>query len=352
MAKSTVIFGINHKRYPYLYDRSQLKLGTKLFVGFDCEDNAVQFSSDHFENSRLFVVNWIATSEWYVLLEDKFIVNVGMEQKVISIVEPYIEAEVVKNALNIAARDIRLEHSYKTKEFEKSRLSVINTVVDRFGIYRKLQNPDVCEILFNRHQALSVYLLLTCFDRLGQPSDWLDFGSWLQAEETKEERDKCVNEIKDKTTDIVKISLNLYSYYNSIYGVRLAFFRFLENLLPSDIRRELFDSFIINKIPNPPALLKGEVLSDKEKGKYLFKIRNNFTHKAKAIPGVSSNAAFPENFPVDRNSWVVYEQWHESDYWFSVDIRNWPEVFEKVVRVGLAEYLKNIQNSLNNGREV
>jgi hypothetical protein len=36
--------------------------------------------------------------------------------------------------------------------------------------------------------TLCAYLLLTCFDLLGQNDEWLAFGAWLEANKTFEER--------------------------------------------------------------------------------------------------------------------------------------------------------------------
>src|SRR5215210_6338429 len=126
---------------------------------------------------------------------------------------------------------------------------------------------------------LSVYLLLTCFDRLGQPADWRPFGDWLRASRTEHERTVALDNIPAEVTHLQDATA-LYEANNERYGVRSSFFRFMHEVLPSRHLDNLLSSIEIRTSQMPPYLDEPTVASEAEKEKYLFRLRNDYTHKS------------------------------------------------------------------------
>ena len=67
--------------------------------------------------------------------------------------------------------------------------------------------------------SLRNYLLLTCFDLLGQPSDYLDFQSWLRSSSKQGERDAIVASL-DKSGSEADIAIRIHRAYLDIYGTK------------------------------------------------------------------------------------------------------------------------------------
>ncbi|MCH8013078.1 MAG: hypothetical protein IIA61_14225 [Candidatus Marinimicrobia bacterium] len=180
--------------------------------------------------------------------------------------------------------------------------------------------------------------MLTCFDRLGQPAEWLDFGSWLKSKKHDFER----NIIKpDPTINDIEMADLYYNTYTGIYGVKNSFHRFILEVIPNKYRTKLLNSIKIEKQNNPPEL--GQVISgtDNDKIKYLFDLRNEFTHKAKFMH-IGSDKIWPEKMMKDV--WVLTKQSFLENTWSSISVMNWPETIELTVKIGLVMYLKNILN--------
>jgi len=71
--------------------------------------------------------------------------------------------------------------------------------------------------LYQHFDGLRIYLLLTCFDILGQPDEYRDFKSWLNSSNTKSERNKILTNIK--TENIIEITEYIFTEYSKIYGM-------------------------------------------------------------------------------------------------------------------------------------
>ncbi|MBC7472441.1 MAG: hypothetical protein H7196_04260 [candidate division SR1 bacterium] len=126
---------------------------------------------------------------------------------------------------------------------------------------------------------VSEYLSLTCFDLLGQKTSWLSFDQWLVSGKRKKERDAIISVITE--TDYIKKTSLIYDGYQAIYGVKNSFFNFIENLLDKTRREALFSSVQIKIYDGyPNNLLSFTFGIEEDKKKYLYSIRNNFTHKA------------------------------------------------------------------------
>jgi len=337
MNLSKVIFQLRNNNFPYLFDRSRLKLGSTVFVIFDDNGLPKDFYSNPMPSSTPYFVMWIATSEWYVDLQDKFDPDDSFKERVLLAVGKYLDKETIEKALAIASQDIRPQYMFKTSELNNSRLSVISTVIERLDLCSKLSETTTAKQLFHHYMPLMVYLYLTCFDRLGQPSDWMDFGSWLKSNDKKMEREQLL--LKRLDNQIEKAAA-LYDGYNTLYGASTSFYRFLDEIIPNHIRQELLDSMRIEILDNPPNLGNNRQADNNAKERFLYKLRNDYTHKAQFIPGIT-RTIWPEG-TFDSNSWMMVQQSIEQSSWNTVHVRNWPETIEEVVRIGLAKYMEII----------
>jgi hypothetical protein len=193
----------------------------------------------------------------------------------------------------------------------------------------RIKRPEVEKALFTYHEPLVSYLCLTCFDRLGQPADWETFGDWLGSSSKMAERETALTKISPGL-DQVGVAAALHSHYSTLYGVGSSFFRFLREIIPPEVRRELLDSIEIHRLKNPPDLADLAPATDEEKEKYLFKRRNDYTHKADFKPSAG---------PPLGQFYSNHVQEVHAEYWTDTSTNNWPEILNKVVRVGLARYL-------------
>src|SRR5262249_25664909 len=135
------------------------------------------------------------------------------------------------------------------------------------------------------YEPLVVYLALTCFDRLGQPATWRDFPSWLSGTEPS------VSEMNLASADPIESARELYKQWSARYGVRNAFYRFLDEILAPPKLRDLLASFEISILKNPPHMGTRRLADETEKKAWLYRIRNRYTHGALYMGG-----AHPDHF--------------------------------------------------------
>jgi hypothetical protein len=146
-------------------------------------------------------------------------------------------------------------------------------------------SEEINEHSYKHYHALKIYLLLTCFDILGQPDEWLDFHSWLKSKKIIhiEERTSILS--RCPSIDLVENISLVYSEYNIIYGVRNSFFRFIRKIISPEDRKKLMESIKVSAIA--PALFTDGITRDSLcdydaddlfKEKFLFNARNSFTH--------------------------------------------------------------------------
>jgi hypothetical protein len=85
-----------------------------------------------------------------------------------------------------------MERLYQTDELGGNSLSVVFTVLDRLAVCGRLREfyPYPAVLKSKLDDPLVSCLYLTCFDRLGQRAEWLDFGAWMQSSKHKVERDE------------------------------------------------------------------------------------------------------------------------------------------------------------------
>ena len=139
--------------------------------------------------------------------------------------------------------------------------------------------------------ALRIYLTLTCFDILGQPDDWRDFNSWLKSNRHSKERIEIFT--KHDKKDLLDSIISIHEEYLSIYGVKRSFFKFMREIISNQDREKLFNSIkgqksITKTKYNPDGTTTLGIgiqieLTDNQKEKFLFDIRNSFTHNGISI---------------------------------------------------------------------
>jgi hypothetical protein len=350
MSADQVVFGFKGRRYPVSFPRKHLRLGSVVYV-LEAAQGEASFLRSPTAGAEPYCVSWIAPSEWYVSLEGLYVVRPDVAAPVVRAVQPHLCEDATLKALNIAAADMRLAHRYKTSEYEKSKLSVALTVADRLDLYTRLQHAEVKKKLWHHAGPLSVYLLLTCFDRLGQPADWITFDKWLTASRAVKERDAILNTLGPECSHL-DATKALNTGYNEKYGVRSSFFRFLRDVLPAEQRKLLLRSIEIWTLTLPPNLSEPSLGGDEENERYLFKLRNEYTHKSQMRVSVFGGEFLPPGLDIDPSQlWQQQEQTIEATEWVSVRTQRWPHVLEDSVRIGLAAYLGNILGT-RQGEEV
>jgi hypothetical protein len=344
MVKDEVIFFIQGKRIPTMYNRNQLRVGAKVYVSFDLDGNAIEFSPAYREEDKPFSVNWISPSEWVVILDEPYNIEkipLGFRNKIEKYLDGYLEPSIIEEALKKACKDIRLEHQYKTDEIRKSRIGKIYAIIGRFDLIETLHELPRT-ILWSHQTPLSVYFILTCFDLLGQPDGWLDFGNWLNSKKEKhlQERQKGFNGIKNGSENIEQ-HMKIHNYYIELYGMRRSFYRFITDILPDKMKDRLLASIDISIASLPPSNFETKNAGEKEKIKYLFYIRNSYTHSAQSPSGfpIKGREKFKDE---TKEYWDVIEQIFEENCWKTIMVKEWPDILYETVKVGLAEYLKQI----------
>jgi len=241
------------------------------------------------------------------------------------------------------AKNVSLKNLFKTSEYLKNEITTVYTVTERLNLGESLTDPSIEKKLFTHLRPLRIYLYLTCFDRLGQPADWLDFGAWIKSNRTKhiEERQKAMLAIPVNLPHD-QAAQRLHEFYSNIYGVKSSFYRFINEILPKKFRTKLLDSIKIEKSSLPPDIKQIPPGTDNEKLKFLFTTRNKYTHKALYVPGLGESV-LPE--PTIKG-WHSYSQEIHHDYWLNIFIWDWPNILKECVQVGLSVLIQKIsQNS-------
>ena len=187
--------------------------------------------------------------------------------------------------------------------------------------------------------ALRNYLLLTCFDLLGQPDEFMDFGSWLKASSTKKERNAIIAAI-DPEADLTQTLRQVHDAYVSVYGTRRAFYRYIEELMSGHQTDALFYSVKIRKIDPQKNLALEEVESRGKKLKFLFQVRNNYTHSG-VNTGSPGGGVFPDHgkaMVIDGEPKMGWEPIHYDErggFRYEYSVRNWPNVLIDAVQSGV-----------------
>ena len=95
--------------------------------------------------------------------------------------------------------------------------------------------------------SLRNYLLLTCFDSLGQPEEFVTFESWLKRSSGVLERQAGLDTLGASDSPI-QVTEKLHRAYLDSYGTRRSFYRFLDTVLPETALDDLMFSIRIRRI--------------------------------------------------------------------------------------------------------
>lgn len=204
--------------------------------------------------------------------------------------------------------------------------------------------------------SLRNYLLLTCFDLLGQPSEWMDFNSWLNSKKHREEVSRVIS-LNSGRNDPLEMIKEVNSFYTKQYGVKNSFYRFIDEVIPVKVREALLYSIsiiyarqFITYDENGKELGRGsqevkKIDDDQSKIKFLFWLRNAYTHEATSI-GSPARGVWPKEFfsSMAEDGRVLCGWWRigvkhasEKDHFHDYSVRRWPDVLIETVEAGLAE---------------
>lgn len=185
-----------------------------------------------------------------------------------------------------------------------------------------------------RHfDALMNYLLLTCFDMLGQSREFTDFNSWLVGKDYREEREMAASKIP-AGTDSVTSARTLNRVYLDLYGARVSFFRFIDKVLGLDANQELLMSVRIMRGDierNEWTSITVEPAASKQA---LFHLRNMYTHRGVSIGGIYGGVVRDwYGYQSEGYARILREERNgiRTDYC----VRRWPDVLVDAVKTGL-----------------
>lgn len=218
----------------------------------------------------------------------------------------------------------------ETKEIIFNRINLIKRLI---GLKNHFQGVGLfsdglnCENHpYMHYSALRNYLAMTCFDILGQPTKWKEFGTWLEANSTESERDEALK-LYQAEGEIQKI-ISIYKYYNSKYGVKNSFYRFIKEVISEESRKKLMNSIVAIKSTEQdrrkPDGGVEHVYSEEElfdyqlKEKFLYSIRNSFTHKGISL--ADSYEAIQSDFHKTADEPHLQ---NGAEYWI-VEALQWP----------------------------
>ncbi len=327
----TVIFDLEGERIKTEYDKSKLSLGSLVHVT-RAKDGSPHFRTKITSGSLPYSVHWISPSNWYVELTDGWKPPEGMVKRIVKALGDLIEEDVVRAALDECRSDIPLEKTYLTEVYEKSRANQIAAVAERLHLVEALSDSMVAKALFAHFEALVIYLLLTCFDLLGQPAPWKDFSSWLDSPEP--DRSALSGD------DPIKQAKQLRAQWSAKYGARNSFYRFLNEVLPASVLAALLDSFDIIINTNPPDICT-QMANNQQKKAFLYSMRNRYTHRALFIKGTHPDILDPI---ISNATKLRQEQYFGKRDWKTLVTKNWPDPIRAAVKRGLVCLIEQIAN--------
>jgi hypothetical protein len=197
--------------------------------------------------------------------------------------------------------------------------------------------------------SLRNYLLLTCFDLLGQPAAFKDFQTWLTAKTTAKEREAIVSGIP-ASYDPIKTAALIHREYLEAYGAKTSFYRFIDVVIPASKRAQLLYSVRIRRI-DPIRNKELEVVeNDDAKKKWLYEIRNSYTHRA-VNTGSPGGRVFKGPVPLlDKEGNALYGwmpiQWQDqANVRIEYGVRCWPAVLKDTVAAGLETALEELHST-------
>ncbi len=216
---------------------------------------------------------------------------------------------------------------------------------------------------YTDYSALRNYLTLTCFDILGQFNEFMTFEKWLNVKKQKYkeiivERDIILK--NHETEEMLPMMRAVLKDYNKIFSVKNSFYRFLRDVISDENRVKLFSSInvisnenIIDNDQNKNVSTLGVKIDPGTKAKedFLYRVRNNFTHKgisnSDMLGGIANwiDADKPNIFE-GQEVWsqVDAELWTVGNKNFLFSVCRWPFV--------LIEIIEDTLNEMNDGLQL
>lgn len=262
----------------------------------------------------------------------------------------FSKIELHKACVALAA-DVDTSRGNITKVVRSSKLSAVMLASQRLELCARLANEAGYGAVSGHQKSLVYYLLLTCFDRLGQPSPWMSYDEWIASSDMESERDSAVGNL-NQTKDPIEIAKSIYKYYISKYGTKNAFFRFMDEVINGEDLKKLLDSIMLTKLDR----ISGQStnLTDNDKKKYLYELRNSYTHKSEWRYGVTlAPPALPSELQKEIDDYAnqegvnmeslifnLYDQQNTATYTKSILFSDWPIVLFETVRAGIVNIIK------------
>lgn len=228
----------------------------------------------------------------------------------------------------------------------------LNAQIATPGIVPRKTPEGLADHPWLHFDALQNYLLLTCFDILGQNPAFTGFPEWLKGRRHASEREAAICKIR-QGADPAAIAETLHRAYLNIYGVRVSFFRFIDEILNSESRKELLESVRILKGDIATTTWTSDTIEPGASKNALFHLRNVYTHSGISIGNLMGGIIIDwykaQASDAQTGYYRVYREVRggvKTEYL----VRRWPVVLIETVRAGLAaiEAKDNAEFSLVN----
>ncbi|MBK9504746.1 MAG: hypothetical protein IPO03_05210 [Bacteroidetes bacterium] len=334
--REPVEFRYNLSRVEKQFDRRNIRLGQKIFATFNENAELTDVSLIPTEGFEECCMSWI-TPKFEVDLTRKYSVNERDIERLVSILNPLLSKDTIIEKMSIAASKIRIEHIYKSEEFEKSIVNKVLTVANRIEFVELIKSEQIYRQIPQFYEPVIIYHLLTCFDIIGSAPDWLTFDSWLRAVNKQEERRHGESLIQG-VSFIEDVKL-IHQHYLSIYGVRNSFYRFIDEILNEELRSKLLQSIRIEKFIINDGY-RSVLESDESKKTFLFGLRNSYTHSGQILPIGTPEWLLPASYKglMSRRLQKISQT-----LIIEYSVQNWPQVLMTTVKSGLAQYILDLQ---------
>lgn len=239
-----------------------------------------------------------------------------------------------------AEYDFNHQNNPQKDHWTNSKVRSLLEVFERLELIELLEKESVHEKSeFQKkysYPPLITYLKLTCFDQLGSKANFKTYDGWIKSKKNLE-RDRLIDSSEDKLELLKDVS----EEYIKLYGVKNSFFNFLNEIIPKEEKEKLMKCIIITsnyKTKNIYEIIDYEGDSSTlDKSKYLYKIRNNFTHSIYA-----ESYAVINFFPVDKEALTLKETIYVNKVKTGVLVSSgFEEKLKDIIKIGLSEIIKN-----------
>ena len=231
----------------------------------------------------------------------------------------YIDAEVYNQKFELKCTELEneldlLDDNKRINHFQKSLLNRVIKVSNRLLLIRDLINQlktSANPTQMSTYPGLITYLLLTCFDQLGQDEKgYRFFPHWLKSSKTKEERDEILDNVLKEENPLDEHgnpNLNyiekIFDNYHKIYGNKNSFMYFIDNLLSETDRNELFHQVKIETTISDKEQMTISRETNDDVKKWLYETRNNYTHNL-----YTTETFFAKGYYDLEGSWLIWEE--------------------------------------------